>query len=178
MHHYQDLIQIFHACFFKEYNTELVKGEEEPLYLPASEERAHHALIFAHGFFSSALHECSHWLIAGKERRKLIDFGYWYIPDGRTSSQQQLFQEAEIKPQALEWILSMAADYQQFRLSIDNLNGLETDSSTFKNNVYQQVKVYCEKGLPKRADCFRKALCAFYQTPLLLRFEDFNPQAL
>ena len=108
-HHYQDLITIFNNCFFEKYNTLLVKGTDEPLYLPADEKRNHNELFFAHGFFASALHECSHWLIAGENRRKLVDFGYWYEPDGRTASQQALFQSVEVKPQAMEWILSIAA---------------------------------------------------------------------
>src|SRR3954468_4706757 len=82
MHQYQDLISIFNNCFFQKYNTLLIKGGDEPLYLPADENREHHSLFFANEFFASALHECSHWLIAGEERRNQIDFGYWYIPDG------------------------------------------------------------------------------------------------
>lgn len=178
MHHYEDLITIFYDCFFEKYNTQLVKGAEEPLYLPADEERPHSMLIFAHGFFASALHECSHWLIAGEERRKQVDFGYWYIPDGRSPSEQQSFLGAEIKPQALEWILSKAAGYDCFRLSVDNLTGSETDTSAFKLAVHQQVKTYCEKGLPMRAAHFRQALCHFYHTPTPLQFQDFDINAL
>lgn len=176
-HHYQDLINIFHDCFFEDYNTLLIKGEDEPIYLPADENHPHHALFFAHGFFASALHETSHWLIAGKERRTKTDFGYWYVPDGRSSEQQTLFESVEVKPQALEWILSEAAEFP-FRLSIDNLNGEESDLSTFKNAVYKQVAEYCEKGLPKRAATFRAALCQFYGTPLDLKIEGFNFERL
>jgi elongation factor P hydroxylase len=177
MHQYQDLITIFHNCFFDKYNTQLVKGTDEPLYLPADKERPHNMLFFAHGFFASALHECSHWLIAGEERRKQIDFGYWYVPDGRTPSEQQLFQTAEIKPQALEWILSIAAGYR-FRVSVDNLTGSESDTSDFKIAVQNQVKIYCEKGLPRRAKDFRQALCHFYHSPTVLRIEDFDVETL
>lgn len=178
MHHYQDLINLFHHCFFEKYNTQLIKGKDEPLYLPADDQQPHNRLYFAHGFFSSGLHECSHWLIAGVERRKLVDFGYWYVPDGRSSAQQQLFQEVEIKPQAMEWILSMAAGYHPFRVSIDNLTGSEADTLSFKVSVHQQVKAYCEKGLPLRADHFRRALCQFYGTPINLLFQDFDFAAL
>lgn len=55
--------------------------------------------------FNSALHEISHWTIAGKERRLLADLGYWYAPDGRTREQQALFEQVEVKPQAIEWLL-------------------------------------------------------------------------
>ncbi|KTD39100.1 transporting ATPase [Legionella nautarum] len=177
MHHYHDLITIFNNCFTEKYNTKLVKGDDEPLYLPADENRPYHAIFFAHGFFSSALHECSHWLIAGKERRKLVDFGYWYEPDGRNPEQQKHFEIVEVKPQALEWILATAAGHS-FRVSIDNLNGIESDSSAFKDAIYQQVLTYCEKGLPKRAKLFRDSLAQFYKTNLDLKAENFSREAL
>lgn len=50
MHHYNDLITLFHHCFADEYNTRLVKGDDEPIYLPADEQRSYHAIYFAHGF--------------------------------------------------------------------------------------------------------------------------------
>jgi elongation factor P hydroxylase len=137
------------------------------------ENRPHNELYFAHGFFASALHETSHWLIAGAERRKMVDFGYWYAPDGRSSEQQKIFQSVEIKPQAMEWILSQAAGYR-FRISVDNLNGPELDTSEFITNIYRQVEIYCLQGLSARATLFREALCRFYNTPSQLRIEDFD----
>jgi elongation factor P hydroxylase len=172
-HQYQDLINLFNSCFFEKYNTLLVKGLDEPIYLPADENRKHNELFFAHGFFASALHECSHWLIAGEARRKQIDFGYWYEPDGRTATHQELFQSVEVKPQAMEWILSVAAGFR-FRVSIDNLNGSESDTESFKQRVYQQVKTYCEKGLSERAETFRQSLCQFYHSPNSLKIENFD----
>ena len=175
MHQYQDLIALFNQCFSQEYNTQLLKGEDEPIYLPADENRPYHALFFARGFFASALHECAHWLIAGDKRRLQVDFGYWYVPDGRTLEEQALFQSAEIKPQAMEWILSKAAGYP-FRLSIDNLSGETSDSSAFLLAVYEQVKTYCRQGLSIRASLFRDALCHFYGTPVHLHIDDFDPE--
>lgn len=176
-HCYQDLIALFESCFLADYNTRLVKGEDEPIYLPQDEGRVHHELYFAHGFFASALHECAHWLVAGKERRKLVDFGYWYVPDGRSEEEQALFQKVEVRPQAIEWILSKAAGYK-FRVSVDNLNGADSDITAFKEAVYEQVKSYCAKGLSKRAECLRSALCGFYGTPSQLDIKDFLIEAL
>lgn len=173
MHRYEDLITIFNKCFFESHNTLLVKGDDEPLYVPAGEDQPHNRIFFARGFFASALHECSHWLIAGEKRRTQLDFGYWYVPDGRTSSEQQLFQSVEVKPQAMEWILSVATSHPFFT-SIDNLTGNESDTHAFKLAVYEQVKTYLEKGLPQRAKTFRDALCTFYKTTPLLQIEDFN----
>ncbi|MBI2786666.1 MAG: elongation factor P hydroxylase [Legionella longbeachae] len=176
-HQYQDLISIFYYCFGVDYNTRLVKGDNEPIYLPADDQRSQNELYFAHGFFSSALHECAHWLIAGEERRKLIDFGYWYMPDGRNAEQQKLFQRVEVKPQALEWILSKASGYK-FHVSIDNLNGAELDTALFKQSVFDQIIHYCKQGLPKRAQKFRDALSVFYGQSIILRVEDFSLEEL
>lgn len=161
MHLYQDLIQLFNACFEKTHNTRLVCGDDEPIYLPANEDCSYHAIVFAHGFFSSALHECAHWLIAGEERRKQVDYGYWYVPDGRTAEQQAEFQHVEVKPQAMEWMLSTAAKFK-FQFSIDNLNGVVTDSEPFKRAVEQQVMIYTQQGLPRRAALFHRAISDFY----------------
>lgn len=177
MHQYQDLINIFNHCFLEKYNTTLVKGLDEPLYLPADDTRPQNELYFAHGFYASALHETSHWLIAGDKRRKLVDFGYWYAPDGRTAEQQELFQSVEVKPQAMEWILSKAANFR-FRASIDNLNGSESNTDAFKQAIFQQVKIYCEQGLSARAESFRQALCHFYGTSYPLNIEDFDLESI
>jgi elongation factor P hydroxylase len=177
VHYYQDLITLFNSCFAIEFNTRLVKGDNEPIYLPADATRNYNALFFAYGFFSSALHECSHWLIAGDERRKLVDFGYWYAPDGRSVEEQILFQQVEVKPQALEWILSVAAGHK-FRVSIDNLNGTEADTSAFKKAVYSQVDHYINHGLPIRAERFRDVLCDFYVQQKCFKIDDFRLEAL
>ncbi|QLB13030.1 hypothetical protein EV697_102288 [Bisgaardia hudsonensis] len=162
-HKLEDIIAIFDQCFEKEFNTKLIKGGDEPIYLPANEERPYHAIYFAHGFYSSALHEISHWLIAGEARRKLEDFGYWYEPDGRTEEKQREFEQVEVKPQALEWILATAAGFRYFASS-DNLNGGVGDTQPFKQAVYEQVKFYAKNGLPKRAETLRQALAKFYNT--------------
>ncbi|MCW8453165.1 elongation factor P hydroxylase [Fluoribacter dumoffii] len=177
VHQYQDLITLFDNCFGEEFNTRLIKGDDEPIYLPADHNRPYNALYFAHGFFSSALHECSHWLIAGEERRKQVDFGYWYMPDGRTAEQQAVFQQVEVKPQSIEWILSKAAGYK-FHISIDNLNGAESDTTAFKHAVYKQVIHYCTHGLSPRAHKFRNALSSFYGQSTALKSEDFSLEEL
>ncbi len=172
-HCYTDLIENFDQCFAADFNTRLVRGGDEPIYLPANEERDSNEIHFAHGYFSSALHEIAHWLIAGEARRRLEDFGYWYTPDGRTAEQQRLFEQVEIKPQAIEWILSVAAGYRFF-ISADNLNGEPTDNREFKRNVYQQVECYALKGLPDRAERFRCALAKFYNTSNKIELDCFD----
>jgi hypothetical protein len=161
MHDVDDLIQLFNRCFELEYQTRLIKGGMEPIYRPADDECAYHRIIFTFDYFSSALHECAHWFIAGEKRRQCVDYGYWYAPDGRSVEQQRRFQEVEIKPQALEWILSVAACYP-FQVSFDNLNGETSDAAPFQQAILQQVQRYHEHGLPRRAEQFYRALTAFY----------------
>src|SRR5690606_8753610 len=50
--------------WFSHLNVTLVRGEFEPEYCPASVDRPAR-IQFAHGFFTSALHEISRWTIAG-----------------------------------------------------------------------------------------------------------------
>ncbi|MGC1511138.1 elongation factor P hydroxylase [Ketobacter sp. MCCC 1A13808] len=176
-HHYSQLIQLFRECFEKQYQTCLVRGGAEPVYLPQSEGRLFSEIHFAHGFFSSALHECAHWMLAGEQRRRLEDFGYWYQPDGRNAEQQRLFEAVEVKPQAIEWMLSVAAGYR-FRVSIDNLQGEATDPARFKQAVYQQVRHYLVQGLPGRAEQFRQALCEYYGTPRKLSLTQFDVETI
>lgn len=96
-HKYEQLIEIFDGCFADDFNTRLIKGDDEPIYLPADEEVPYNRIVFAHGFYASGLHEISHWCIAGKARRELVDFGYWYCPDGRDAATQGQFEDVEVK---------------------------------------------------------------------------------
>lgn len=161
MHDIADLMTIFNDCFQASHRTVLVCGGDEPLYVPAENSNAYHTIFFAHGYFSSALHECAHWLIAGDERRKQMDYGYWYVPDGRSHAQQLLFEQVEVKPQALEWILSKACNFP-FQFSLDNLNGEISETNGFKQAVREQVLLYETQGLSLRAQLFRDALSHFY----------------
>lgn len=120
-----------------------------------------HRVIFTRDYFASALHEVAHWCIAGPERRQQLDYGYWYAPDGRDPQQQCEFEQVEVKPQALEWIFSRAAGFR-FRLSADNLDGSGGVSETFRRSVWQQARIYSERGMPSRAAQFRASLAATF----------------
>lgn len=172
-HNYQDLIYLFEQTFFNEFNTKLVKGGDEPLYLPVSESVNHAQVIFAHGYYSSALHEIAHWCLAGEQRRKLEDFGYWYIPDGRDETQQIEFESVEVKPQAIEWAFCVAAN-KSFHVSADNLNGAGGDTVAFQARVLEQVNTYITKDFPIRAQQFINALSHFYNTNLPLTLNRFT----
>jgi elongation factor P hydroxylase len=166
-HEYQDLITIFNDTFLDEFNTKLELGGDEPIYLPADENSPHHRIIFARGFYASALHEIAHWCVAGPERRLLEDFGYWYEPDGRTAQVQAEFEKVEIRPQAYEWILANSAGFP-FTVSCDNLNGdFEPDRLAFMAKVHSEVMGILDQGLPPRVKMLSDALRLFYQTPEL-----------
>lgn len=187
------LMQLFNSTFAQQH-IQLVRSAGEPEYFPAIyhdsalQDNALHdnslndstlvqpaKIAFAHGFFASALHEISHWCIAGKHRRTLPDFGYWYEPDGRNVQQQAAFETVEIKPQALEWLFS-AACLRQFRVSVDNLNGEPTDSTGFKKAVYAQVQRYLsgEDKLPADANTWLKVLCQHCRPHTPLQATDFH----
>ncbi|MGY5616182.1 elongation factor P hydroxylase [Vibrio cincinnatiensis] len=166
-HQYQDLITIFNQTFFTDYQTQLELGGEEPIYLPANEQTPYHRIIFARGFYASALHEIAHWCVAGPQRRLLEDFGYWYEPDGRSAEVQAEFERVETRPQAYEWIFAQSAGFP-FTVSCDNLNGdIEPDRLAFMHKVHQQVLALLKQGLPLRVKRLSDALRQHYARPPL-----------
>lgn len=161
-HKAQDLVKVFNHLFMNSFSTVLEGGGEEPIYLPATGLQECHRIIFTRDYYASALHEISHWCIAGELRRQQIDYGYWYEPDGRSIEQQRDFEKVEVEPQALEWLFSAAAGVK-FRVSADNLNGDDIDTSGFTESVKQQVATYIANGLTGRAALFCQSLVTFYQ---------------
>lgn len=174
----ETIVSLFNQSFIDSHNTELVRGEDEPIYLPADAHHPHHRIIFAHGFFASALHEVGHWCVAGKERRLLEDFGYWYQPDGRTAEQQAEFEKVEVKPQAFEWIFSRSAGFK-FHFSADNLNGdCNGPTVEFQQAVLQQIQSYLKNGLPTRAQHWSDQLIKAYRPNQPLHISEFSLEAL
>ena len=171
------LILHFNA-WFSHHNVTLVKGDFEPEYFPATSDTSAR-IQFAHGFFNSAGHEISHWTIAGEERRKLADLGYWYAPDGRTAEQQALFEQVEIKPQAIEWLFAQAFG-RKFRVSLDNLTGDGGNGSTFKDNVFEQLQKYfnSEAKLPRDAERFIHCICICCRAGNPLQIDEFKREML
>ncbi|WP_149284070.1 elongation factor P hydroxylase [Halomonas binhaiensis] len=164
-HCLDDVIALFDGVFQKTFRTRLVRGGDEPLYLPADDDSPWHRVIFARGFYSSALHEISHWCIAGTARRQLEDYGYWYTPDGRDAEQQRAFEKVEVAPQALEMLFCEACGLP-FHVSVDNLGEVDVDREAFATQVQERAERYRSEGLPCRARAFEQALCSFYQDGL------------
>ncbi|RKF20457.1 ABC transporter ATP-binding protein [Alginatibacterium sediminis] len=149
------------ATTFSGYNTRLISGAAEPLYLPASEQSPFHAIYFREDYFSSALHEIAHWVIAGEARRKLEDYGYWYSPDGRDQLQQAEFEKVEVLPQAIELAFCKAIG-KDFDVSVDNLDGDAMNIEGFRQQVSAKCQQLCESGMPARAQLFIASLEQHY----------------
>lgn len=165
-HRLEDVIALFDGLFQGPFGTRLVRGGEEPLYLPADTACRWHRVVFARGFYASALHEISHWCIAGARRRELEDYGYWYLPDGRDAAEQQDFEAVEVAPQALELLFSRACGLR-FHVSVDNLGGeVAVDRDAFRARVEARAARYAREGLPARAAAFRTALAGYYRDGL------------
>lgn len=164
--HANDLVKLFHYCFAHTQNTILVGDAEEPIYKPSNDDCQYNQVIFTRDYFSSALHEIAHWCLAGTQRRNQIDYGYWYIPDGRDPDQQAKFEAVEVKPQAVEYAFSLASNIT-FRVSIDNLQGGQTSSEKFEHAVEQQLARFVQSGFNLRTQRFLEALHHFYATASL-----------
>ena len=88
------LMRLFNQEFAESDKTELIGGAAEPYYQPGSLNR----IYFRADYVRSALHEVAHWCVAGRRRRQLPDYGYWYSPDGRDADQQQAFLQSRQGP--------------------------------------------------------------------------------
>ncbi|MEX0623794.1 MAG: elongation factor P hydroxylase [Saccharospirillum sp.] len=159
-----DLLDCLNPWLEQGWQTQLVAGSGEPVYLPAAVSGGLHQIVFAHGYFNSALHEAAHWCLAGARRRLREDYGYWYCPDGRDAGQQAAFEQVEVKPQAIEWWLASATG-RPFRTSTDNLNGTPTDNRPFRRAVQLQAQRYLADALPQRAQVAVQRLCEQFNRP-------------
>lgn len=150
---------LFNRCFASTCHTILCGGAEEPLYTPASGQIPAR-IAYREDFAASARHEVAHWCIAGRDRRRRVDYGYWYAPDGRSPAEQLAFERVEARPQALEWIFARACG-ATFSLSLDNLAGASgpADRARFARAVALEAEGFRARGLPPRARRFCTVLC-------------------
>lgn len=150
-----EIIHVFNNVFSVSEGAVLSGGAAEPFYEPG-----HPATIyFREDFERSALHEVAHWCVAGRYRRQLPDYGYWYRADGRDCSRQAAFYAVETHPQAIEQLFCEALDLP-FKVSLDNLSVVLDDPSVtrFAEAVSAQASAFRLTGLPQRAAVFRDAL--------------------
>ena len=170
---------VFNECFQQSENTRLLGGAAEPFYQPAEPEYDLHLLFYREDFFASALHEVAHWCIAGAQRRKQVDFGYWYAPEGRSNKQQKSFEAVEVKPQALEWYFSLACSYP-FQISVDNFcdSGELPDTRCFRSSLAAQARQWQFDGLPVRALQFFESLSDEFKAGVDIDSLNFEAEAL
>lgn len=163
------LITLFNHTFAHTH-TKLIKGNDEPEYFPAQitpstaknsaptiTQKAR--IVFAHGYFSSGLHEIAHWCIAGKKRRALPDFGYWYTPNRDAATQAQ-FEQFEVAPQAIECLFTLALK-RKFFVAADTF---DHDSCAFAQAVFARAErlLFGDERLPSDAQIFLLQLLRHY----------------
>jgi elongation factor P hydroxylase len=143
-------VEDLNAAVLHSYNTRLVGGFDEPFYRAAVNGQPAE-IRFTRDYARSALHELAHWCVAGEQRRRLDDYGYWYAPDGRDAQQQQLFFRVEVQPQAIEKHFCYALGLT-FDVSVDNLNNPDINGlESFRQAVDGQFLQFSRDGLPTRA---------------------------
>ena len=76
-------------------------------------------------------------------------FGYWYEPDGRSLERQEIFEQVEVAPQALEFLFHEAAG-TTFHASTDNLTAGPAALAEFEQRVLAQAAMFRSRGLPLR----------------------------
>jgi hypothetical protein len=146
-------VEMIFDSTFTDFSTQLKGGAGEPFYQASQGKGLPNLIYYRQDYTASALHEVSHWCLAGTPRRKLDDFGYWYVAD-RSGQQQLAFEQLEARPQALEWIFSIAAGLP-FRVSVDNCRIVT--GRQFKKQIQHAVAAL-RLRLPTRAGLMADAL--------------------
>ena len=136
----------FNALLGQRYRTLLVGGALEPLYIP-SIGRVPAIIHYTRDYAQSVLHEISHWCLAGNARRRLRDYGYWYVPPPRSRRDQAVFYAAEERVQALECVLADACGLK-FHVSADQIGA---DIQDFARNVADLARGIRHRGIRGRA---------------------------
>ncbi len=161
----QEIARTFNRLFAESHNTVIKGGALEPLYKPPKD-NDRGVIRYTHNYTASALHEIAHWCIAGRRRRRLLDYGYWYTPPPRSLLDQRSFFSVESRVQALEWLFADAVGVS-FHLSTDDVRSHHAESSdddgniaraAFAEQVGRCVDRWRRLGLPNRADRMFRAL--------------------
>ena len=144
----REIAGCFNVGLGRQHRVRLVGGACEPEYLPENDSRWA-VLRYSHDFARSALHELAHWCIAGRARRKRVDFGYRYQPPPRTQLQHESFVRVEIPVQALELLLCTSC-HVPFRVSVDDVADALNRERDFADAVADYAQRYIHSGLPPR----------------------------
>jgi elongation factor P hydroxylase len=139
------------ALIVPRYATLLIGGAVEPEYLPSTG-RTRAIIRYTRDHAQSALHEIAHWCLAGASRRRLRDYGYWYVPPPRSTAQQAAFFAVEESVQALECLFAEICGLK-FHVSADDP---DVDAADFSRRVAARAERMRAEGLGSRA----RAVCA------------------
>ena len=131
----ETISDLFNSTFEKKYRVRLVGGATEPIYLPPTNKKTG-VIFFREDFVSSTLHEVAHWCLAGRDRRKMVDFGYEYISPPRDEIAQKIFLQAEARVQGLESLFSEVSGVC-FSASLDNLDCDEVTAKKMPKLVFE-----------------------------------------
>lgn len=123
-----NLIDLFEHLF----PTLIIIGGADDPYYEAPKANRKGKIFFKENYPRSLLHEMAHYCLAGKKRRKLDDYGYWYTECGRTSEEQELFQLVEARPQGLEKAMCEVIGIH-FSPSLDDFSGRSISGVFLKN---------------------------------------------
>ncbi len=149
------------------------------MILPADAEVPYNRIVFAHGFYASAIHEISHWCIAGKARRELVDFSATGIARMGVMPKRKASLKMLKRSRRHSTGCSVLAAGYPLNVSCDNLEGdFEPDRVVFQRRVHAQVMDYLANGIPERPARFIKALQNYYHTPELTAEQFPWPEAL
>ena len=164
---HMQLAGLFNEVFGERYRVFMHGGFSEPLYLPATPERAFAEIRYTRDHLASVLHEAAHWCIAGARRRGLTDYGYWYQAPPRSPDQRAAFFSMEQRNQALEKLFAAALGLT-FEVSHDDPGLPPRDLKAFEERVeararYLQARLQLrtgssEKSTLPRARMFLQAL--------------------
>lgn len=163
-----ELVKLLNGSYLNQYNTKIIGGFDEPFY-KASKNGEIAEIQFSHDYIRSALHELSHWCVAGERRRNIDDYDYWYALDGRNQQQQDEFFKCEIKPQSIEWAFSIICGVK-FEASVDNLNNLVDGIELFKSNLNLKINSYLINGFSKRVNSLLILLANHQNIPSATRY--------
>ncbi len=152
----RDIAAAFDATF-ADANVCLLGGANVPYYLPARSQGELARVFYTFDYPASALHEAAHWLRAGPARRRLPDYGYWYVDEPRPAPIQRAFLAVEAHVQALECLLSDAAGLS-FRVSVDDFVMPQAEIDAFERRVRNLASSLREHGLSARGQRFSAAL--------------------
>lgn len=135
-----ELCEILIALLFEALPNLIIRGGADEPFYEASKTDTKATIHFRSNYPRSLLHELSHYCLAGKIRRTIDDFGYWYSPCGRNTDEQSLFEKVEARPQGLEKAMCEAIGIK-FSPSLDDFSG-NPPSDEFLYNLncaYQEM---------------------------------------